>query len=186
MSSNLHAHVDSPRAPRRSRRTGFILAAVLAVGVTFSALQLPLFAQDGAKKDADGPQMSDLGFMVGAWGNDTLEEHWSAADNGVMMGMARLDHGKMYEFMLTEQSGDGTIVMRIQHYKAQLKPTEQVVTFRLAKADGKEATFEFLENDFPARIVYSATSKDQLQIRLEDKAGQRKLPFALKRIATPK
>lgn len=176
---------SSIQSRAHSRRRGVLLATIVAIGAVAGLSQLPLLAQQD-KKETGAPKLGDLSFMTGGWACDSLEEHWSGADKGAMMGMARLDHGKLYEYMLIEESGDGTVVMRIQHFKPQLVVQEQVVMFRLARSSAKEATFEFLENDFPARIVYQAKSKDELLIRLEDKSGQRKLEFPMKRITSTK
>lgn len=162
---------------------GRACAAGCGAAALMVLLSAPLLAQEAEKP---APKLADLAFMVGAWQSADLEEHWSAAANGAMMGMSRLDKGKLYEFMLIEQAGDGTIMLRLAHFKPGLKPDAREIAFRLRRADGKQAVFELPENSFPARITYSASAKDELLVRLEDNAGKRKLDFSLTRIGESK
>ena len=93
----------------------------------------------------------DLDWMVGDWhgkiGVDTVEEHWTRARGGTMMGMFRWvngDHVKFYEFMLIETQGDGTVILRIKHFNSGLEGWEEKDVsqdFPLQRANGTEALF---------------------------------------------
>jgi len=94
-------------------------------------------------------------WMAGAWrgesGGTKMEEHWTAAAGGLMLGMHRdlLPNGKAaFEFLRIEQEKDGSLV-----YLAM--PSGRAATpFPLKTITGTRIVFENAQHDFPQRIVY--------------------------------
>ena len=92
-------------------------------------------------------------FMTGSWSSESngvrMEEHWTSAAGGVMLGMHR-DIGKKtsFEFLRIEQAEDGSLV-----YHAQ--PSGRPATpFKLKSISDSKVVFENAEHDFPQRIIY--------------------------------
>lgn len=155
--------------------------AVVAISVEFGA-GLHVCAQDTASPAPARPSFDDLKFMAGGWRGRGLEEHWSDAEGGHMIGMSRIEGGKMLEFMTIEADSAGALTMRIQHFKFKLERKGEVVAFNLIRSGNGEAVFEMPENDFPRRITYMASGKDGMKVRLEDATGRKKLEFELSRL----
>lgn len=137
---------------------------------------IPALAQSG-KND-----LRKLAWISGVWSlqsaNTVVEEHWTGADGGRMVGMGRtIESGKVvsFEFLRIEQRGDEIF------YIAQPggnPPTE----FRMVSAGNDEAVFENLQHDFPQRIRYRRTSTG-MTARVEDAAGKQHEEFAYSRAA---
>jgi len=100
-------------------------------------------------------QASELpGWMKGSWRSDgkgvAMEEHWTGAGGGLMVGMHRevLPNGKVsFEFLRIE-SRDGTLLY-------QAMPGGRPATpFALKSSSDSKIVFENKEHDFPQRIIY--------------------------------
>jgi Domain of unknown function (DUF6265) len=93
-------------------------------------------------------------WMAGSWGgeiNDVrMEEHWTAPDGGLMLGMHRdvPASGKTsFEFLRIEKRGDSLVYLAM--------PGGRPATpFPLATATGQRLVFENPAHDFPKRILY--------------------------------
>lgn len=113
--------------------------------------------------DAKGASatLKDVAWLAGRWVGEGMggpvEEVWSPAVRGQMMGMFRYERdGKLvfYEF-LTIAEQDGTLAMRIKHFNPDMTGWEEkdkFVTFRFIKAEGDRLyfsgfTFERAGND---------------------------------------
>jgi len=126
-----------------------------------------------------------LGFMSGCWqgqmGPLTIEEQWSRAGGGMMMGMSRNIKGGrtvFSEFMRIEPRG-GEL-----YYIARIGDAKQSPTpFKLVRANAAEAVFENLEHDFPQRIIYRVDG-DGLKARIEgkDKGKERGEDYPMKAV----
>lgn len=94
-------------------------------------------------------------WMAGSWrgesGGAKMEEHWTSADGGVMLGMHRdvFANGKVgFEFLRIVQEKDGTLV-----YLAM--PSGRPATpFPLKTITDSRIVFENAEHDYPQRIIY--------------------------------
>lgn len=150
-----------------------IVKAVLLVALWGSTCTL-VKAQDYPLSNVG---LSDLSFMVGRWQEAregaTLEETWSYALNGNMLGMCRFsDSGKikLLEFLCLQQETAGP-VLRIRHYNTQLAPwkneEQQPLTCQLAKFSAGEAMFESRQGDSLVRITYKSDSADHLTVTIE-------------------
>lgn len=107
--------------------------------------------------------VDSLTFMSGKWiseRNGTItEELWTSPKAGAMFGVSRTIRGDktvFFEFLRVETRG-GEL-----YYVAQPggKPPTQ---FKLVKFDGKIATFENPDHDFPSKIVYENLGDDAIR-----------------------
>lgn len=92
-------------------------------------------------------------WMAGSWsgasGGVKMEEHWTTADGGLMLGMHRdVKAAKSsFEFLRIEKRGDSLV------YEAM--PMGRPATpFPLKSASASRVVFENLQHDFPQRIIY--------------------------------
>jgi len=101
-------------------------------------------------------RVADLGWMSGQWQTDPaagrwVEESWSDARGGVMLGVSRTISGERlreFEFLRIQVGEDG-----VPAYFAQ-PGGQPPVAFRLTAHDATSATFDNAQHDFPQRIVY--------------------------------
>ena len=102
------------------------------------------------------PRVADLGWMSGHWQTDGangswVEENWSDARGGVMLGVSRTISGdrlREFEFLRIIADEDGVL-----SYVAQ-PGGGPAVGFRMSAHDATSATFDNAQHDFPQRIVY--------------------------------
>jgi hypothetical protein len=97
--------------------------------------------------------LSDLAWMTGEWGATLdgveMEETWSTAAGGMLIGMHRdiSKKGTFFEFLRIVETKDGIVFMA--------QPSGQPPTpFRLAEAGANNVVFVNPDNDFPKRILY--------------------------------
>lgn len=115
---------------------------------TPNTLKLDVSADAPAKSPA--ASLKDVSWLSGRWTGEGMggqvEEVWTPAVHGQMMGMFRLvKDGKIvfYEF-LTIAEHDGSIEMRIKHFNSDMTGWEEKgrhLTFRLVKVDGDRVYF---------------------------------------------
>ena len=107
--------------------------------------------------------VSDLSWLSGLWRMDQngtiTEESWTGVISNKMDGRSttkRNDKIVEQETIVIDQDGSGTIF-----YNA--KPSKQKgASFKLAKMDSLNVTFENLKHDFPQRIMYQRILPDSL------------------------
>lgn len=97
--------------------------------------------------------LAEAAFLEGTWVGEGLggqvEEVWSSAQAGAMMGMFRTaKDGKpgFYEFFLIVEDG-GTLVLRLKHFNPDLTGWEEKdkqVTFRFIKTEPNKLYFDGL------------------------------------------
>ncbi|MEM7356871.1 MAG: DUF6265 family protein [Acidobacteriota bacterium] len=130
-----------------------------------SLVALPRVAKE--KATAADVSIGDFAWIVGDWqgekGGGLVEEQWSAAGGGAMMGMFRWlagDEVRLYEFLLIESGPEGPM-MRIKHFNPGMVGWEE-----------KEQSLEFhLESLSPNRAVFAmdpAVEDTQLIYELQD------------------
>ena len=129
----------------------------------------------------ENPTLADLSWMSGDWqtapgGRRQIEEHWTTAAGGSMMGVSRTVAGDKtveFEYLRIESRPDGL------YYVAQpggRPPT----SFKLTKWDGTEAVFENPEHDFPRRIIYRKQPDNVVVVRIDGGAGTKGEDFTFK------
>lgn len=108
------------------------------------ALALPLCAQS---------KLDQLAWMSGSWsgtiGGVEMEEIWSTARGGVLIGMHRDISTKRtsFEFMRIAETSDGIIFFGQPGGNA-------AVPFRMIQSEEKRVVFANPAHDFPKRIIY--------------------------------
>ena len=128
--------------------------------------------------------ISDLSWLAGDWqtaagGRAQIEEHWTKAAGGTMIGMGRtLARDKTYEFeyLRIEQREDG--IYYVAHPKGQCPGTD----FKLTRASATEAVFENPQHDFPKRIIYRKTGDDALAASIDGGEGTKAMSFVYQRM----
>jgi len=104
-------------------------------------------------------------WMTGSWSSDSagtkMEEHWTTADGGLMLGMHRdvSAKGIEFEFLRIEET-DGKLVYQAQPFGKPATP------FALKTMTADRVVFENPTHDFPQRIIYWRKG-DQLCARVE-------------------
>ena len=130
------------------------------------------------------PAIADLSWIAGDWqtapgGRRQVEEHWTNAAGGTMMGMSRTVAGDKtveFEYVRIEQRADG--IYYVAHPKARCPGTD----FKLTKASATEAVFENPQHDFPKRIIYRMTADDSLTASIDGGEGTKPMSFAFRRM----
>ena len=126
-------------------------------------------------KYATGPLIgilaTSLEWMTGIWhgklGANKIEEHWSRAAGGTLMGMFRWLKGNsiwFYELLVIEPDRD-QLVIRIKHFNPGLQGWEekdQAVSFSLVELDSKKAVFIQQGKPEPVWLIYALEKQDTL------------------------
>ena len=131
----------------------------------------------------ENPTLADLSWMSGDWqtaagGRTQIEEHWTAAAGGSMMGVSRTVAGDKtveFEYLRIEQREDG--IYYVAHPKARCPGTD----FKLTRASATEAVFENPQHDFPKRIIYRKTD-DGLTASIDAGEGSKGMSFVFKKM----
>jgi len=131
----------------------------------------------------ENPTLGDLSWMSGDWqtapgGRRQIEEHWTAAAGGSMMGVSRTVAGDKtveFEYLRIEQREDG--IYYVAHPKARCPGTD----FKLTRASATEAVFENPQHDFPKRIIYRKTD-DGLTASIDAGEGSKGMSFVFKKM----
>jgi len=131
----------------------------------------------------ENPTLADLSWMSGDWqtapgGRRQIEEHWTAAAGGSMMGVSRTVAGDKtveFEYLRIEQREDG--IFYVAHPKARCPGTD----FKLTRASASEAVFENPQHDFPKRIIYRKTD-DGLTASIDAGEGSKGMSFVFKKM----
>jgi len=129
------------------------------------------------------PTIADVSWIAGDWqtpagGRRQIEEHWTAAAGGSMMGVSRTIAGDKtveFEYLRIEQRADG--IYYVAHPKARCPGTD----FKLTRASASEAVFENPQHDFPKRIIYRKT-EDGLTASIDGGEGTKAMSFPFKRM----
>ena len=111
-------------------------------------------------------------WMAGSWsanlGGAEVEEHWTAPQAGLMVGMARTvgKNGKAsFEHLRIEEKGAEVTYLA--------SPGGRPATpFRRVSGSAREIVFENLEHDFPQRLRYWRKDDATLCARVEKLTGE--------------
>jgi hypothetical protein len=113
------------------------------------------------------PTVQNLAWLSGCWertqGKRYVEEHWTKAAGGSMLGLSRtLNDGRTTQFEF----------LRIHEEKGEIfytaKPSGQPeASFKLVSLKEREAIFENPTHDFPQRIIYRRPTDNTLAARIE-------------------
>lgn len=128
--------------------------------------------------------IADLAWISGGWQTASeegrqIEEHWTSAAGGSMIGMSRTlagDKTVQFEYLRIEQRADG--IYYVAHPKARFPGTD----FKLTKSSATEAVFENPQHDFPKRIIYRKTGDDALTASIDGGEGSKAMSFAFRKM----
>ena len=149
--------------------------------MTLAALLLTLSAPGWGQSPPRRATLADVAWISGNWvggaGALSIEERWTPAAGGAMLGVSRtIKQGRMvaFEFLrIVERAG--TVVYIAQPNGVQ--PTE----FTLTALDASSATFENPAHDYPKVIRYTKQTDGTLEARISAENGQRPQTFVFKR-----
>ena len=129
------------------------LAIVLLITSSLSAAELPEWMAGTWRAESDGTQM---------------EEHWTSAAGGMMLGLHRdvRPNGKGFFEFLRIQQKDGVVT-----YLA-MPGGKPATAFPLKSMTDSKVVFENLQHDFPQRIIYWRDGA-QLCARVEGKMKEK-------------
>lgn len=109
-----------------------------------------------------------LGWLVGAWGSEEggkgVDEHWTHASGGTMLGVSRTVQGgktAFFEFLRIEKTPEGIV------YFAAPMGRHPPTPFRATEVGEGRIVFENREHDFPQRIVYQREADGSVRARIE-------------------
>jgi hypothetical protein len=103
-------------------------------------------------------------WMAGSWRADNIEEHWTTADGGLMLGMSKTAGKKVqFEFLRIVSDGGKPAYLAMP----QAHPA---TTFAFKSESANRIVFENLKHDFPQRIIYWKDG-EKLCARIEGKGG---------------
>lgn len=153
-----------------------------------------LLSTGAAAADARVATLADLGFLKGDWTSDrsgfVIEESWTDAQAGVVLGMSRgTQNGavRFLRFAVVEQVGD-TVVMRFKRYHPDYSSWEAAgpSVMRLVQADTVAAVFEATDpKSDVSRITYRARADGAVDVvaNRRDENGPYLVEFTLRRVA---
>jgi uncharacterized protein DUF6265 len=154
------------------------LAATLAVHGT--GVQSPAPEKPAAATPAKAT-LADVEWIAGTWiggeGPLSLEERWTPAAGGAMLGVSRTVKGTRmvaFEFLRIVERNGGLVYIAQPNGRA---PTE----FTLTSFDATAATFENPAHDYPTMIRYAKQPDGSLEARISAEGGQRPQTFRFKR-----
>lgn len=138
------------------------------------------------------PTMDDLAWLVGSWHGEGLggeiEEHWTIASGGTMLGAFRLVREKkvhVIEYVMITEEED-RIALRFKHFRPDYTTWEEdrPLEFTLLSVSGHEAVFhsEVLDQNSPRRITYRLSNEGELSavVAGSDAKGQLEEKFEIR------
>ena len=144
-----------------------VAVVILVAGAAFASVA-------HAQANPAAAELDDLAWLVGSWSGEGLggeiEEYWSAASGGTMMGAFRLvvddELGVIEYLMITAE--EGRISYRFKHFNGDYSTWEddRPLEFTLVEISDREAVFhsEVPEQDSPRRITYRLTETGDLVV----------------------
>lgn len=119
---------------------------------------------------AEHAGLEGVAFLAGSWIGSSQggrnEEHWTAPNGGLMVGMSRSVHGGravFFEHLRIERRGDAIVYVAAPKGRA---PVEFV--FDPEQSGTRCAVFTNPEHDFPKRITYRLAADGALGARIDD------------------
>jgi len=191
----------------RSDRPWCIMPAAAVAAVLVAALA----AAPAAAGAGDGPpappsaaspttataplRVADLGWLAGTWegtmGGAPIAEHWSAPEDGEMVGLFRWRRERpLYEILVIEDTPGGA-VMRLRHFGPGLVAWEEkegAVVFRAVEHGPCSAVFaEEGDAEEETRVRYAREADGGLLIQvLEQRDGaESSLDFRFRPVGAP-
>jgi hypothetical protein len=142
---------------------------------------------------ASAESLADIAFLKGNWTSDrggfVIEESWSDARAGVVIGMSRgAQNGavRFLRFAVVEQAGE-RVVMRFKRFNADYSTWEAggPSVMRLASADARQVIFEATDpRSDVQRITYKVRDAGTVDViaNRTDADGPYLVEFTLRRV----
>jgi hypothetical protein len=158
-----------------------ISAIILGLVLSLSMLGTP--SRSATISIATG--LDELSWIKGDWqteagGKAQIDEHWTRASGGSMIGMSRTVAGDKtveFEYLRLEQRADG--IFYVAYPQGRCPGTD----FKLTRSSGTEAVFENPQHDFPKRIIYRKTGEDGLTASIDGGEGTKAMAFPMRRMS---
>lgn len=174
----------------------YVVACVVAAGLCLAANQsrssteTPRGAQPATRP---AYTLDQLAWLAGRWegelSGERMEEHWSAAEGGLMMGMFRLmsrdGQTRMLELETLRQTATG-VELRFRHFAPDLEPREekgQTPTVILTELTEQRVVFEpppaaEQRPGTPRRLIMLRSTPDLYRVQvIVMRDGEEKLLF---------
>lgn len=136
-----------------------------------AAVTLALTVAGALPAQTDSTPLDRATWLAGCWegasGTRVVEERWSPARGGTMVGSARTVRGDSttsIELAVLRPSGD---TLRYEAHPVGQAPA----VFRGVPAAAGPLIFENPQHDFPQRIIYRPVGADSLHARIEGPMG---------------
>jgi hypothetical protein len=148
----------------------YVIAAVLVILAALTAV----VAEETIPVSDAKPTLDDLGWLTGSWNGEGLggeiEEHWTAASGGTMLGAFRLvvegKLGVIEYLMITEEAE--RIAYRFKHFRADYTTWEsdRPLEFTLIRVSEREAVFhsDVPDQNAPRRLTYRLSDEGVLSV----------------------
>ncbi|HEY2933588.1 MAG TPA: DUF6265 family protein [Acidobacteriota bacterium] len=143
-----------------------LMAVLILVAASFSPL---------AAAGEQVMRLSDFSFLAGRWSGQIkagkVEQEWSTAQAGLMMGMFHLydnDKTLVLEFMSLRQTPE-SVVLHLRHFSPDLKTLQKddAIQLRGIKREDDSFFFENPVHNSPKRSTIKRLGKDHLLNRAE-------------------
>ena len=141
-------------------KTSLFLRAVICCAIVVLLGLISTFGTSRPQQSETTQKLAELEWMSGHWqttaGRAQVEEHWTKASGGTMIGMGRTiveQRTAEFEYLRLEQRGDEI------YYVASPKGRCPGTDFKLTRLVSEEAVFENPQHDFPKRITYRKTAE---------------------------
>jgi hypothetical protein len=127
--------------------------------------------------------LAQLAWLAGGWvstdGGAKVEERWTPAEGGAMLGVSRtIKGGKLVAFeFLRIAEREGTVA-----YLAQPGGRYPPTVFPVTQIDGSSVTFGNPKHDFPKTIRYAKRPDGTLEASIAGTADQPKESWVFKRV----
>ena len=141
---------------------------------------------------SENPKLEQISWLTGGWTGAALggevEEYWTPASAGTMLGVFRLvvnGELKVIEYLLITQEKK-RVVLRFKHFRSDYSTWEEdrPLEFTLMKSSDRTALFhsEVPEQNAPRRITYQLDGDNNLIVTIEgsDENGKRTESFEVR------
>jgi hypothetical protein len=118
-----------------------------------------------------------VGDWVGTVGGNNVEERWTAAAGGAMIGSSRSTRGTSmveFEFLCIAQRAGGLVYTAMPNGSG-------ATDFLSTKVSADSITFENPEHDFPRSIIYTKNAEGGVDVVVSGAPGQRALTYSFKK-----
>jgi uncharacterized protein DUF6265 len=126
--------------------------------------------------------LADIAWLAGVWkgtrGPSAIEERWTPAAGGSMIGVSRTvrnDTLSAFEFLCIVERDGGLV------YSAMPNARMPQTDFVLTRIDGDSVTFENPEHDFPTAIRYARRGDGTLEAVVSGRAGSQPQTFVFRK-----